>query len=160
MCLVSNPTSVVASPTCKSCGRSELGRRRGVCGRCQAGRAQSYFRLKANIHGDLEFRHRNCLDFQPPMPNAVSRKRICRIFGSPSTRSRLVTFTHESFSFVKGVLFCLIMGSEGMAHSGGKSLRLESERPGSESWLCPHPQRRGAAPAASVNRELPCNIYL
>lgn len=144
MYLVSNPTSVVASPTCKSCGRSELGRGGCVPGRCQAGRAQSYFRLKTNIHGDLEFCHRNCLDFKPRMPNAVSRKRICRIFGSPSTRSCLVTFTHEIFSFVKGVLFCLIMGSERMAQSGGKSLSSESESPGSESWLRPRPQLWGA----------------
>lgn len=51
----------------------------------------------------------------PLMPNAVSRKRICRIFGSPSTKSHLVTFVHEIFSFVKSILFCLIMGLEEMA---------------------------------------------
>lgn len=71
--------------------------------------------LKANIHGDLELRHWNCLDFRPLMPNAVSRKRILCIFGSPSTKSHLVTFAHEIFSFVKSILFCLIMGFEEMA---------------------------------------------
>lgn len=49
------------------------------------------------------------------MPNAVSRKRICCIVGSPSTKSRLVTFVHEIFSFVKSILFCLIMGLDEMA---------------------------------------------
>ena len=78
-------------------------------------RAQSYFRLKANSHGDLELRQQNCLDLRPLKPNAVSRKRIRRTFGSPSTECCLITFVLEIFSFVKSILFCLIMGFEEMA---------------------------------------------
>lgn len=133
-----------------------------MAGRRQDGRAQSYFSLKADIHGDLEFRHRNCLDFRPLMPNAVSRKRIRRIFGRPSTKSRLVTFVHEIFSLVKSVLLCLIMGFEEMAESSGKA-SARSQSPGSESWLCPH-QLRGTGWWASVclygDGELPRKSYL
>ena len=48
-------------------------------------------------------------------PNAVSRKRIRRTFGSPSTECCLITLMLEIFSFVKSILFCLIMGFEEMA---------------------------------------------
>lgn len=58
MYLVTNPMSLVTSPTCKSCGQSELGGGGGcVQGRRQDGRAQGYFRRKANIYGDLELCH-------------------------------------------------------------------------------------------------------
>lgn len=119
MYLVLSLMSAVTSPICKSCGQSELGW--GEKGRRQDGRPQSYFRLQANIHRDLELCHRNCLDSGPFMPNAVSRKRIRRIFGSPSTENCLVTLLHDIFSFAKGILFCLIMGFEEIAQSSGKA---------------------------------------
>lgn len=77
MYLVSNPTSIVHSPTCRSCGQSDLGWGHwgALQGRRQDGRAQSYFRLKANIHGDLELRHENCLDFGPPYAKCGFQKK-------------------------------------------------------------------------------------
>ena len=117
------PQELVSSATRKCCGRSELGGSGGEGGAGEGWfrgdardrRAQSYFRLKANSHGDLELRHQNCLDLRALKPNAVSRKRIRRTFGSPSTECCLITLMLEIFSFVKSILFCLIMGFEEMA---------------------------------------------
>lgn len=85
-------------------------------GICQDGRAQSYFRLKADIHGDLELRHENRLDFRPPYAKCGFQKKDPPHIWKPINQtSRLVTFVHEIFSFVKSILFCLIMGFEEMA---------------------------------------------
>ena len=138
MCLVSNRTSVVTSPTCKSGEQSEL-RRGGWRGDARLGRLGAISVSGPTSTEPFAFRHRNCLDFTPLVPNEVSRKRIPRIFGSSSTKSRLVTFVHEIFSFVKSILLCLIMGFEEMAQGNGKSMSLESESPGSEPWLCLSP---------------------
>ena len=124
MYLVSNPTSLSPQPLASpAAGLSLVGvggwgglRGRGwFRGDARDRRAQSYFRLKANSHGDLDLRHQNCLDLRPLKPNAVSRKRIRRTFGCPSTECCLITLVLEIFSFVKSILFCLIMGFEEMA---------------------------------------------
>lgn len=116
--LVSNPMSLSPQPLASPAGSLSsvaVGVGERVQERCQDRRAQSYFRLKANSHGDFELHHHYCLDFRPLKPNAVSRKRIRRTFGSPSTKCCLITFVHAIFSFVKSILFCLIMGFEEMA---------------------------------------------
>ena len=123
MYLVSNPRSLSPQPLASAAaglslvgvGGREVRGRGWFRGDARDRRAQSYFRLKANSHGDLELRHQNCLDLRPLKPNAVSRKRIRSVFGSSSTKSCLVTFMREIFSFVKSILFCLIMGFEEMA---------------------------------------------
>lgn len=147
MYLVSNPRSLSPQPLASAAaglslvgvGGREVRGRGWFRGDARDRRAQSYFRLKANSHGDLELRHQNCLDLRALKPNAVSRKRIRRTFGSPSTECCLITLMLEIFSFVKSILFCLIMGFEEMAQNSGKSMSWESGRPGSESWLCGPP---------------------
>lgn len=150
------------SPTCESCEQSEL-RRGGWRGDARLGGLRAISVSRPTSTEPFEFRHRNCLDFTPLMPNAVSRKRIRRVFGSSSTKSRLVTCVLEIFSFVKSILLCLIMGFEEMAQGSGKSTSSESESPASEAWLCLAPAvGRWLVGLSLLLREhvLPCIVVL
>lgn len=85
MYLVSNPTRLSPHPLASPAG--SLSSAEGGAGGRQDGRPQSYFRLKANIHGDLEFHHQTVWTLGPLCQMRFPEKRSVAYLEAISLKS-------------------------------------------------------------------------
>lgn len=86
------------------------------------------FQNQGQQPGDLELHHWSCLNSNAFMPNVVSRKGILPTIWKSFAASHFIALCRGSFSFVKSLLFCSIMGLEGDGREQCKRHDLWSQK--------------------------------